>query len=116
MLGSSGDVIVGHFAMTYHDEAAALGVDLEELYAALLADGQNTPTNWDIQGRQAAVYKYVMPVIDTAALGGDLCCTPSSNGYVPFAAFDPSSVGRQTREGSRTLEVCPSCLHPWSNS
>lgn len=45
--------------MTYHDEAAALGIDLEELYAAMLADGQNTPPTWDIQGRQAAVYKYV---------------------------------------------------------
>lgn len=26
-------------------------------------------------------------------------------GYVPFGVLDPSSVGRQTREGSRTLEV-----------
>lgn len=25
-------------------------------------------------------------------------------GYVPFAALDTSSTGRQTREGSRTLE------------
>ena len=45
--------------MTYHDEAAALGIDIEELYSALLADAQNTPVNWDIQGRQAAVYKCV---------------------------------------------------------
>lgn len=27
------------------------------------------------------------------------------SGYVPYAAFDPASTGRQTREGSRTLEV-----------
>jgi len=28
-------------------------------------------------------------------------------GYVPFAVLDVSSTGRQTREGSRTLEVSP---------
>ena len=27
------------------------------------------------------------------------------HGYVPFAVLDVSSTGRQTREGSRTLEV-----------
>ncbi len=26
-------------------------------------------------------------------------------GYVPFGVLDTQSVGRQTREGSRTLEV-----------
>ena len=26
-------------------------------------------------------------------------------GYVPFGVLDTSSTGRQTREGSRTLEV-----------
>jgi hypothetical protein len=57
--GSSGDVIVGHFAMTYHDEAAALGIDLNDLYSAQLADAQNTPPNWDIEGREAGVYKCV---------------------------------------------------------
>jgi hypothetical protein len=57
--GSSGDVIVGQFAMLYHNEAAALGVDLSTIYAAQLADAENEPDNWDIQGRQASVYKSV---------------------------------------------------------
>ncbi|KAJ3538305.1 hypothetical protein NM688_g6540 [Phlebia brevispora] len=82
--GSSGDVILGQFAMTYHDEAEALGIDLEELYSAILADANDTPPTWDIQGRQAALY--------------------NDYGYVPFAGLDASSVGRMTREGSRTLE------------
>ena len=29
----------------------------------------------------------------------------NQHGYVPFAVLDPSSTGRQTREGSRTIEV-----------
>ena len=53
-------MILGHFAMTYHDEAEALGINLEELYSAILADANDTPPTWDIQGRQAAIYKLVV--------------------------------------------------------
>ncbi|KAF7969869.1 hypothetical protein HWV62_25649 [Athelia sp. TMB] len=82
--GSSADNIVSHFAMAYHNEAEALGVDLNELYVALKADGEDNPFEWNTEGRQVNVYQ--------------------AYGYVPFAVFDPSSTGRQTREGSRTLE------------
>ncbi|KAJ6594301.1 glycoside hydrolase family 92 protein [Mycena capillaripes] len=82
--GSSADVIVGHFATHYHNEAASLGIDLQELYAAAWTDSEVNPPEWNIQGRQANVYKQF--------------------GYVPFAVLDVSSTGRQTREGSRTLE------------
>ena len=56
-VGSSGDVIVGHFAINYHNEADALGIDLAELYAAQVADAEVNPPDWDIQGRQSNVYK-----------------------------------------------------------
>ncbi|KAH9946931.1 glycoside hydrolase family 92 protein [Amylocystis lapponica] len=82
--GSSGDVIVGHFAINYHNEAAALGIDLEQLYAAQIADAEVNPPEWNIQGRQVDVYKQY--------------------GYVPYAVLDTASTGRQTREGSRTVE------------
>ncbi|KAJ7881413.1 glycoside hydrolase family 92 protein [Mycena leptocephala] len=79
--GSSADVIVGHFATHYHNEAAALGIDLEELYAAAWTDSEVNPPEWNIQ------------------VG-----SPTQFGYVPFAVLDTTSTGRQTREGSRTLE------------
>jgi len=82
--GSSADNIVSHFAVNYHNEAQRLGINLDELYSALLADGELNPPEWNIQGRQINVYKQY--------------------GYVPFAVLDVSSTGRQTREGSRTLE------------
>ncbi|KAJ7451768.1 glycoside hydrolase family 92 protein [Mycena galericulata] len=82
--GSSGDVIVGHFATHYHNEAAALGIDLEELYSAAWTDSEVNPPEWNIMGRQSNVY--------------------NQYGYVPFAVLDVSSTGRQTREGSRTIE------------
>lgn len=56
-IGSSADVIVGHFATHYHNEAAALGIDLEELYAAAWTDSEVNPPEWNIQGRQSNVYK-----------------------------------------------------------
>lgn len=56
-IGSSADVIVGHFAINYHNEAAALGINLEELYAAQIADAEKQPPDWNIEGRRADVYK-----------------------------------------------------------
>ncbi|EJD52455.1 glycosyl hydrolase [Auricularia subglabra TFB-10046 SS5] len=82
--GSDGTNILADFAVKYHNEAAALGVDINEMFTALLSDGEDTPKEWNTGGRQIGVYK--------------------AHGFVPYAAFDPSSTGRQTREGSRTLE------------
>ncbi|KIK98477.1 glycoside hydrolase family 92 protein [Paxillus rubicundulus Ve08.2h10] len=82
--GSSGDNIVAQFAVNYHNNAGALGIDLNELYAAMVTDGEVNPPQWDTMGRQVNVYKQY--------------------GYVPFAVLDTSSTGSQTREGSRTLE------------
>ena len=56
-IGSSGDIIVSHFAAYYHNEATQLGIDLNELYSALLTDGEINPPEWDIEGRQVNVYK-----------------------------------------------------------
>jgi len=55
--GSSADNIVSHFAVYYHKEAARLGIDLKELYSALVTDGEINPPEWNIQGRQVNVYK-----------------------------------------------------------
>lgn len=56
--GSDGDNIVSHFAIMYHNEAAELGVSLDDLYSALKADGELNPPEWNIHGRQVNVYKY----------------------------------------------------------
>ncbi|KIJ05814.1 glycoside hydrolase family 92 protein [Paxillus involutus ATCC 200175] len=50
----------------------------------MVTDGEVNPPEWNTMGRQVNVYKQY--------------------GYVPFAVLDTSSTGRQTREGSRTLE------------
>ncbi|KAL1738916.1 glycoside hydrolase family 92 protein, partial [Schizophyllum fasciatum] len=82
--GSSADNILSHFAVHYHNEASALGIDLDELYSSILTDGEVNPPEWNIYGRQSNVYKQYQ--------------------FVPYNVLDTSSVGRQTREASRTLE------------
>jgi hypothetical protein len=93
---------VSHFAVNYHNEAALLGINLADLYSALLADGELNPPEWNTVGRQVNVYKY--GVILALRLGSNLAYF-RQHGYVPFGVLDVSSTGRQTREGSRTLEV-----------
>jgi len=59
-LGSSADNIVSHFAINYHNEAQDLGIDLNELYAAVKADGEDNPFEWNTEGRQVNVYQWVL--------------------------------------------------------
>ncbi|EEB98783.1 hypothetical protein MPER_01652, partial [Moniliophthora perniciosa FA553] len=69
--GSSSDNIVSHFALAYHNEAKQLGINMDEIYSALLANGDQNPPNWYTVGRQINVYKQY--------------------GYVPYDSQDPSA-------------------------
>ncbi len=77
-----GDPILGEFFVKYAAHAAALNVDPEALYKALLADAEDQPPNWNLQGRQANIWK--------------------SLGYVPQDLIEPG--GANTKQVSRTLE------------
>ena len=105
LIGSSGDIIVSHFAVNYHNEAQQLGIDLDELYSALITDGEVNPPEWNTEGRQVNVYEYVVNYLYVPSSWSDQSGRSRQYGYVPFAVLDVSSTGRQTREGSRTLEV-----------
>ncbi|KAF8055357.1 glycoside hydrolase family 92 protein [Lyophyllum atratum] len=80
--GSNADPILGEFFVKFHDQAAALGVSAEDLYNALLADAENEPPNWNVQGRQANAWKQF--------------------NYIPQDMFAPG--GANTKQASRTLE------------
>lgn len=56
---------------------------MTSLYEALLADAEDQPPNWDLQGRQANIWKTL--------------------GYIPSDVWEPS--GTNTKQVSRTLEV-----------
>ncbi|KAI0649690.1 glycoside hydrolase family 92 protein [Trametes meyenii] len=80
--GSNGDPIVAEFFVKFHEHADQLNVTAEALYNALLADAELQPPNWDLQGRQANIWK--------------------SLGYVPSDVWERS--GTNSKQVSRTLE------------
>ncbi|GJE96620.1 glycoside hydrolase family 92 protein [Phanerochaete sordida] len=80
--GSNGDPIVAEFFVKYHEHLDVLNVSAPALYSALVADAEVQPPNWDLQGRQANIWK--------------------SLGYIPSDIWEPS--GTNTKQVSRTLE------------
>ncbi|KAL4242836.1 Peptide-N(4)-(N-acetyl-beta-glucosaminyl)asparagine amidase [Abortiporus biennis] len=80
--GSNGDPILAEFFVKFHEHAAALNVSSSALYTALLADAETQSPNWDLQGRQANIWKTL--------------------GYIPSDVWEPS--GTNTKQVSRTLE------------
>jgi len=80
--GSNGDPIVGEFFVKFREQAVTLGVSADDLYNALLANAENEPPNWNLQGRQAGVWKQL--------------------GYIPDDTFSPG--GANTKQVSRTVE------------
>lgn len=72
-----------HSHFRFGDHAAALDVSATDLYTALLADAEIQSPNWNLQGRQANLWKQL--------------------GYIPQDMFDAG--GANTKQVSRTLEV-----------
>ncbi|KDR66486.1 hypothetical protein GALMADRAFT_147907 [Galerina marginata CBS 339.88] len=55
--GTNGDPILGEFFVKFNKQAAALNVSPTDLYNALLADAEIQSPNWNLQGRQANLWK-----------------------------------------------------------
>lgn len=99
-VGSDGDNIVSQFAVSYHNEAAELGVNLDDLYAALTTDAEVNPPEWNIHGRQVNVYKCVSlnsdpffifqllsPLSFCHGSSSSLLLSSSSGDYLPRGSF-----------------------------
>ncbi|KDR66497.1 hypothetical protein GALMADRAFT_147915 [Galerina marginata CBS 339.88] len=80
--GTNGDPILGEFFVKFNKQAAALNVSPTDLYNALLADAEIQSPNWNLQGRQANLWKQL--------------------GFIPQDMFDAG--GANTKQVSRTLE------------
>ncbi|KAF8965760.1 glycoside hydrolase family 92 protein [Flammula alnicola] len=80
--GTNGDPILGEFFVKFQQQAKALNVSPTDLYNALLADAEIQSPNWNLQGRQADLWKQL--------------------GYIPQDMFDAG--GANTKQVSRTLE------------
>jgi len=74
--------IVSWQFVKYHNQASALNVSATDLYNALLANAENQPPNWNLQGKQANAWK--------------------AHNYIPKDSTDGG--GTNTKQVSRTLE------------
>lgn len=70
-------------ALRFADQAASLQVPADALYNALLADAEDQPPNWNLQGRQINAWKQF--------------------GYIPQDLVEAG--GANTKQVSRALEV-----------
>lgn len=103
----------------FGDHAAALNVSTTDLYTALLADAETQPPNWNLQGRQADVWKRLSEsnvdpfTFHVLILWHVLLFFCSLRLFVPAACeidFIPHDMfdggGANSKQVSRTLEVC----------
>ncbi|KAJ7170390.1 hypothetical protein C8R43DRAFT_1152947 [Mycena crocata] len=83
--GSDGMIPLGNFAVKYGSHAGELGVQIDDLYQALVDTAENTPRDWYTIRHQNTAWKQF--------------------GYIPTDWVDPSGVtGLPTREASRAWE------------
>ena len=55
------------YPFRFHNFTGTLNVSATNLYAALLADAEDQPPNWDLQGRQANIWKLLGKKNDSIA-------------------------------------------------
>lgn len=85
----------------FHEHVDFLNVSATDLYNALLADAELQPPNWDLQGRQANIWK-LLGTNRHLGISAPLDKTIYA-GYIPSDIFETS--GTNTKQVSRTLEV-----------
>ena len=95
--------VANHIGARFEKQAASLNVSASSLYAALVADAENAPPNFDLQGRQVDTWKqhrasHLLP----ARLFFDL---PASLDYLPVNAHRTAAGSVHARVVSRALEV-----------
>ncbi|KAG5640175.1 hypothetical protein DXG03_000730, partial [Asterophora parasitica] len=93
--GSNADPILGEFFVKFHEHVKALGISADDLYGALVADAENEPPDWNVQGRQADAWKkYNYVPQDNGAPGGASTKQASRTLEYAFSDFSISQVAK----------------------
>ncbi|THU97168.1 glycoside hydrolase family 92 protein [Dendrothele bispora CBS 962.96] len=116
--GSHGDPILAEFFIKYQNQAEDLGVSVDDLYAALIADAEDTPKNWNIQGRQADIWKekgYIPS--DTTYRGGANTKQVSRSIEYAFDDFAISQVAKllgKTEDAAKYAARAGNFINSWN--
>ena len=101
-------LVINSSVSRFNKQAAALNVSAIDLYNALLADAEIQSSNWNLQGRQADLWKqfggYFIWQYFFLSPSFFFFGAYSFAGYTPQDMFDAG--GANTKQVSRTLEVC----------
>ncbi|KAK1229538.1 hypothetical protein PQX77_007364 [Marasmius sp. AFHP31] len=116
--GSHGDPILAEFYVKFEKHATELGISPTDLYEALLADAENTPPNWNVQGRQADVWKekgYIPS--DTTYRGGANTKQVSRSVEYAFNDFTISQVAKllgKTEDAAKYAQRAQNFINSWN--
>ncbi|KAJ7751505.1 glycoside hydrolase family 92 protein [Mycena maculata] len=111
--GSHGDEILAEFFVKFSEHAAELDVSADDLYTALLADAEDQPPNWNLQGRQANVWKEK----DTTYPGGANTKQVSRALEYAFDDFSISQVAKilgKTADAAKYVSRAQNYLNSWN--
>ncbi|KAK7014456.1 hypothetical protein VNI00_019350 [Paramarasmius palmivorus] len=116
--GSHGDPILAEFLVKLHAHAEDLKVSTSDLYAALVADAEKAPKNWNVQGRQADVWieKGYIPS-DTTYRGGANTKQVSRSVEYAFDDFTISQVAKllgKTSDAQKYAERATNFINSWN--
>lgn len=116
--GSNADPIVAEFFVKFSKQAKALGVSADDLYNALLADAEKQPPNWNVQGRQADIWKKLNYVPhDMFALGGANSKQVSRTLEYAFGDFVISQVAKvlgKTDDAKKYAQRATNFVNVWN--
>ncbi|KAJ8088712.1 hypothetical protein PM082_013955 [Marasmius tenuissimus] len=118
--GSHGDPILAEFYVKYQNHTTQLDVSPSDLYTALLADAETTPPNWNVQGRQADVWKekgYIPS--DTTYRGGANTKQVSRSVEYAFNDFTISQVAKllgKTEDAAKYAQRATNYINSWNPS
>jgi hypothetical protein len=87
----------------FQNRATSLNVSTESLYAALVADAENLPPNFNLQGRQVDAWKQYRALI-CSQLDFSPLFFPTLD-YLPVDSRSTAAGSANTRVVSRALEV-----------
>ncbi|KAH9919561.1 glycoside hydrolase family 92 protein [Fomitopsis serialis] len=107
--GSNGDPILGEFMVKYYEHAAELNVSATDLYAALLADAEDQPPNWDLVGRQANIWKTLANGYNTKQVSRTI-----EYAFGDFAISQVARVMGNTADADKYAERAGNFVNVWN--
>lgn len=116
--GSDADPILGEFLVKFADYASSLNVSSEALYNALLADAEELPPNWDLQGRQVDAwikFNYIpQDLFERGGTNSKQVSRTLEHAFGDFAISQVAKVLNKTNDGAKYAARAGNFVNVWN--